>query len=127
MKFHEKLRLIRKANNLTQAEIAEAIGISRGNLSGLELGKVNPTQVLINCISLKFNIDKKWLLDESNNDLSVLNNSANIMTLIIEKYDQLAPAYKKFVENQINELLAMQRDADDSTCTDKVDIPSSQA
>lgn len=111
MKFNEKLKLIRKTNNQTQAKFAEAIGVSRGNLSGLEHGRVGPTPVLINCVSLMFNIDKKWLLDDSNNDLSALNGSANILTLIIEKYSQLDPPYKRFVENQINELLAIQRDA----------------
>lgn len=48
MHFMEKLKLIRNAKNLTQAEFANAIGISRGNLSGLELGKVSPTPLLIN-------------------------------------------------------------------------------
>lgn len=108
MTFAEKLKLLRKANNLTQAEFADSIGISRGNLSGLELGKVEPTQVLINCVSLMYNIDKNWLTDESNNDLSALNGSTNMLSLITEKYEQLDDKYKKFVENQINELLSMQ-------------------
>lgn len=108
MKFTEKLKLIRKANNLTQAEFAQSIGISRGNLSGLELGKVEPTQVFINCVSLMYNIDKNWLTDENNNDLSALNGCTNTVSLIIEKYEQLNDGYKKFVENQITQLLEMQ-------------------
>ncbi len=111
MTFANKLKLIRKTNNLTQAEFAEAIGISRGNLSGLELGKVSPTPLLINCISLMYNIDKNWLTDENNNDLSVLNGSINMATLIGEKYGQLDDKYKKFVENQILQLLEMQKSA----------------
>ena len=43
MIFANKLKLIRKTNNLTQAEFAQSIGISRENLSGFELGKVSPT------------------------------------------------------------------------------------
>ncbi|NFR74510.1 helix-turn-helix transcriptional regulator, partial [Clostridium botulinum] len=35
MKFPEKLKLIRKANNLTQADFANSIGISRGNLANI--------------------------------------------------------------------------------------------
>lgn len=109
MTFADKLKLIRKANNLTQAEFAESIGISRGNLSGLELGKVAPTSLFINCVSLTYNIDKKWLLDDSNNDLSALNGSTNMASLIAEKYAELDDKYKKFVEDQIIQLLEMQK------------------
>ncbi|NFR74494.1 helix-turn-helix transcriptional regulator, partial [Clostridium botulinum] len=98
----------RKANNLTQADFANSIGISRGNLANIELGKVEPTQVFINCVSLMYNIDKNWLLDDNNNDLSALNGSTNILSLIMDKYEQLDDKYKKFVENQINQLLELQ-------------------
>ncbi len=45
MTFANKLKLIRKTNNLTQTAFAESIGISRENLSGFELGKVSPTHI----------------------------------------------------------------------------------
>lgn len=112
MKFCEKLKLIRKANNLTQIDFANSIGISRGNLANIELGKVEPTQVFINCLSLMYNIDKNWLLDDNNNDLSALNGSTNILTLITEKYERLDDKYKKFVESQITQLLELQKKED---------------
>ena len=114
MNFQEKLKLIRKTNNLTQADFANSIGISRGNLANIELGKVEPTQVFINCVSLMYNIDKNWLLDDSNNDLSPLNASTNIISLIMDKYEQLDDKYKKFVENQINQLLEIQNNKNES-------------
>lgn len=113
MKFSEKLRLIRKANNMTQSQFANTIGVSRGNLANIELGNVEPTQVFINCLSLMYNIDKDWLLDENNNDLSVLNGSTGVISLIMEKYSQLDEVYKKFVEDQIVQLLKMQGDKND--------------
>ena len=66
MTFANKLKLIRKTNNLTQAAFAQSIGISRGNLSGFELGKVSPTLLQLIVISLMYNIDKNWLIDENN-------------------------------------------------------------
>lgn len=108
MKFHEKLKLIRKINNLTQTEFANSIGLSRTNLANIELGKVSPTLMFINCVSLMYNIDKHWLMDDNNEDLSALNGSTNILSLIMEKYEQLDNKYKKFVENQINQLLELQ-------------------
>ena len=110
MNFPEKLKLIRKANNLTQSDFADSIGISRGNLANIELGNVRPTQVFINCVSLMYNVDKNWLLDDTNNDLSALNGSTNMLSLIMNKYEQLDDKYKKFVESQINQLLEIQNE-----------------
>lgn len=112
MKIADKLKLIRKANDLTQEEFAKSIGVSRGNLTNIELGKVEPTQVFINCVSLMYNVDKNWLIDDSNNDLSVLSGSTNMLALIMDKYEQLDDDYKKFVENQINQLLELQGKSD---------------
>ena len=106
--FTDKLKLIRKTNEMTQAEFAESIGISRGNLANIERGIVKPTQIFINCVSLMYHVDKNWLLDDTNDDLSSLNGNANIPSLITDKYNQLDDDYKKFIENQINELLKMQ-------------------
>ena len=111
--FTDKLKLIRKTNEMTQAEFAESIGISRGNLANIERGIVKPTQVFINCVSLMYHVDKNWLLDDNNDDLSGLNGNANIVSLIADKYSQLDDEYKKFIENQINELLKMQKPSSD--------------
>ena len=108
MKFTDKLKLIRKTNKMTQAEFAESIGISRGNLANIERGIVKPPQIFINCVSLMYHVDKNWLLDDTDDDLSRLNGNANVLSLITDKYNQLDDDYKKFVENQINELLKMQ-------------------
>ena len=111
--FTDKLKLIRKTNEMTQAEFAESIGISRGNLANIERGIVKPTQVFINCVSLMYHVDKNWLLDDNNDYLSGLNGNANIVSLIADKYSQLDDEYKKFIENQINELLKMQKPSSD--------------
>lgn len=101
MHFMEKLKLIRNAKNLTQAEFANAIGISRGNLSGLELGKVSPTPLLINCLSLMFGVDKEWLLDDDNEDLSALNDSSADRFEAMRQYELLDGESKKLVDDLI--------------------------
>lgn len=108
MTFCEKLKLIRKMSDLTQAEFAKTLGISRGNLSGIELGRIKPTQLVINCVALAYNIDRKWLMDDANEDLNALNGSVNMIALLMDKYNQLDDKYKKFVENQIEALVKLQ-------------------
>ncbi|MCI7098315.1 MAG: helix-turn-helix domain-containing protein [Lachnospiraceae bacterium] len=109
MKFADKIRLIRKKNKLTQEEFAKSIGTSRGNLSNIELGNVSPTPMLITCVSLKYNVDSDWLMDDLNDDLSYLNGCDYPISIIMEKYDLLDDPYKKFIEHQITELLEIQK------------------
>ena len=108
MKISEKLKIIRKVNGLTQQEFASRLGISRSNLSSIEQGVVNPTDLFINCVCLMFEVDKNWLVNENINDLSGIQNSNDLKYLIANKYDQLNDIYKKFIEKQINELLLIQ-------------------
>ncbi len=108
MALSSKIRAIRKANKMTQSEFALSIGISRGNLANIELGQVKPTPVFLNCVSLMYNVDKNWLLDDNNDDQDFINGSEKLINNILEKYDQLKPPYKKFIEQQINQLLEIQ-------------------
>ena len=110
MLFNEKLKSLRQSKNLTQEEFAKTLGVSRVHVTSLESGRVKPTQLLLNCISLAYNIDKDWLVDEHNEDLSCLNSSDILLKEIVENYDKLTPAHKKFVEKQIIQLLEMQNE-----------------
>ena len=110
MSFAKKIKLIRNANNLTQEQFAKSIGISRSNMANLEVSKVTPTQLLINCICLTYNVDKEWLTNDTDNDTDLINlkSKKQFQNLIIEKYEQLDDVYKKFIENQIKDLLKIQ-------------------
>lgn len=108
MNFADKLKIVRKSNDLTQEEFAKALGVSRGNIANMEAGTSKPTQLLINCISMLYNIDKNWLTDDSNNSLSGLKTKKTNTELIEKKYSELTPEYKKFVEQTIQNLLDIQ-------------------
>lgn len=107
MKFSEKLRWVRKANHMTQTDFAAALGISRGNLANIELGKVAPTALFINCVALMYNVEKDWLEDDDDDDLSALNGSA-LIPQILSRYKRLNHNYRRFLEKQILELLELQ-------------------
>lgn len=108
MNFPEKLKVIRKLKGLTQSEFASILGISRSNLANLEKGSVKPTQIFINCVSLTYNVDKAWLIDNNNDNIPNFGNPNDIASLIVEKYQLLDDKHKKFVENQILQLLELQ-------------------
>lgn len=108
MKFNEKLRLVRKTIGLTQDKFSSQLGISRGNLANIELGKIEPTHVLINCVSLMFNVDKQWLINDDNSDTSILKSCINVSQEILVKYEQLSEKNKWFINQQIDLLLKIQ-------------------
>ncbi len=58
LKLKNKLKEARSGKNLSQAQLAEMVGVSRNTISSIETGQFNPTAklALILCIAL----DKKF-------------------------------------------------------------------
>lgn len=56
--LHNRLKKARSEKNLSQAQLAELVGVSRNTISSIETGQFNPTAklALILCIAL----DKKF-------------------------------------------------------------------
>lgn len=53
--------LLRKALNLTQREMGDAIGISNSGISNIEKGLRNVTEKHIRLLSVAFSINETWL------------------------------------------------------------------
>lgn len=49
--FSQRLKSLRLAHNYTQKEVAEGVGISQGNYSGLESGKNDPSLTTLQKLS----------------------------------------------------------------------------
>ena len=107
MSIAEKFKAVRLANDMTQEEFAKTLGISRGNLANIEIGKVEPTSVLINCVSMMYQVDKDWILNDNHTDMEI-KKATDIVSLIMTGYEKLDDNYKLFVQNQIEELLELQ-------------------
>lgn len=83
MNFSEKLVTLRKANNLTQEELAEKLDVSRQSVSKWESGQVTPELEKIVAISAVFHVTTDYLLKSSEiDDLSV-------KTEMLERQQQL--------------------------------------
>lgn len=83
MNFSEKLVTLRKANNLTQEELAEKLDVSRQSISKWESGQVTPELEKIVAISAIFSVTTDYLLKSSEiDDLSV-------KTEMLERQQQL--------------------------------------
>ena len=102
----EKIKAIRKKLNMSQKEFAQKIGMSRSNYANLEQRRVTPTPRLINYISAMFHIDKEWLLDDSRDDMDILDTVPE--DELLEKYGRLKENYREFARRQLDFLLELQ-------------------
>ena len=83
MNFSEKLLTLRKANELTQEQLAEKLDVSRQSISKWDSGQATPELDKIVALSAIFNVTTDYLLKSSEiDDLSV-------KTEMLEKQQQL--------------------------------------
>ncbi len=89
MDFAEKLLSLRKANNLTQEQLAEKLDVSRQSISKWESGQAVPEMEKIVALSVVFNVTTDYMLKSSEiDDLSV-------KTGILEKQQHMIMAQEQ--------------------------------
>lgn len=95
-----RIRLRRKELNITQTQIHKETGISSGNLSGIESGKVLPSSLALIGLSkaLKCSID--WILT-GNEFLSETEISNNREMELISNFRKLTDSDKQEILNII--------------------------
>lgn len=69
MNAFEKIRLVRQLNKLTQTEFGDSLGISKATVSNLEKGKVPLPPYFVLLLKHIYNVDPKWLQDDSQEEL----------------------------------------------------------
>lgn len=108
--FAQNLKKIRKEKNLKQNEVAKIIGVSNSTYCQYENGQREPDVLKIIKIANILEVSGDVLLGIENNNASLDNvqNSNDLKYDIMQNYNKLNDVYKKFIENQINELLEIQ-------------------
>lgn len=86
--FSERLKSLRKAKNLSQYELADRLGFSRGKLANYEQGTREPDFATLEIIADFFDVSTDYLLGKSN----VLNISTS-------KADQDEAEFQAFANN----------------------------
>ena len=74
--FKEMLKYLRVRDNLSQAELADKLGVAKSTISMYEVGKHEPDFETLEAIADFFNVDMNFLLgkDGSENDHYYLND-----------------------------------------------------
>lgn len=94
--FSQKLKSLRFAHNYTQKEVAEGIGISQGNYSGLENGKNDPSLTTLQRLSDFY----EELIDSLVQPFRIVEDSelSDEESLLLKKLRRLPPEERIEVE-----------------------------
>lgn len=112
-----RIRKLRKALDLTQAEFAGKIGTTANVLTHYETGRRNPSSSVINNICKTFNVNEAWLRTGEGEMygpkataalelLAVEHNLTNGDYLLIEKFLNLKPGIRMALIDYIREVAA---------------------
>lgn len=111
----DRIKTIRQSANLTQAQFAEKIGLSRNFVAMIEIGQREPSERTLNDICRIFGVDPVWLRTGEGEPFVPLSRSEELAA-IFEKVevgddaksrliramarmpDEAFPAFAKFVE-----------------------------
>ncbi|MBQ2745104.1 MAG: helix-turn-helix transcriptional regulator [Lachnospiraceae bacterium] len=92
----EKIKNIRKTNNLTQIEFAKSLGISQTHISKIEKNIEAPSNQLLTFISYKYCVNIDWLNNKSDEQILELGaereqyiNRFNLLRLELENQMRL--------------------------------------
>lgn len=81
--LHNRLKEARVEKSLSQAQLAELVGVSRNTISSIETGQFNPTAklALILCIALDKNLKICSILNENTKRMLLLQHPFSMFSI----------------------------------------------
>lgn len=126
----ERFKRLRKKLGLSQIEFAKRLGLTRGAISNIEAGKVQPKPLLIDLICSTFRANKEWLVsgtgqmlaDRSRDDQimdfvasAMAGESDNFKRRLLSVLARLDEDHWELLEHYIKELVAPPESPTDNT------------
>lgn len=78
----ERLKLLRKAFGLNQTEFAARLGLTRGAIGNIEIGRAPLKPLLIDLICSTFGANKEWLINGTGQMLTEPSRDTQIMDFV---------------------------------------------
>ena len=112
-----RIRVIRKSTNLTQAEFGERICATRAMIASYESGAVIPSDPILKLISKEFNVSYSWLKtgEHETEDFIMKEQSSSWsaettlslpdqLRLLADALEEMGPEWNKKLEKAIKRL-----------------------
>lgn len=80
--MHERIKLIRNLNNLTQQEFADRLKINRSNIANYENGNRVPVDAMVTLLCREFDINEHWLRTGEGEMTRPVNRDAEIASFM---------------------------------------------
>lgn len=87
--INDRIKIIRKHNNLTMDKFGDRIGITKASISRLESGENNPSEQTLMLICKEFGVDHHWLKTGEGEMLSSIGDDE-----VIAKFDAIMAGEK---------------------------------
>ena len=102
-KMNTRIKKLRKELDLTQQELANRIGIARGNVGAYEVGKNAPSDAVISLICREFNVNEEWLREGTGEMFLPVDRDADIAKLTKQLLNEESDSFKnRFVSMLAN-------------------------
>lgn len=96
-----RIKQIRKSNNMTQVEFGEKVGVKGNTITNYENGIRNPTDAVILSICREFDINEEWLRTGKGEMKLISSPDEEIMKyvglLLKDREDFVAQKIKRFI------------------------------
>jgi len=102
----ERIKNLRIDHNLSQANIASVLNISRSNYSQIELGNQYPTFDTLHLIARYYSKSYEWILHGETSDIEN-PESINKVPSLISNLEKSLAGFKKTIEILEQELIAI--------------------
>jgi transcriptional regulator with XRE-family HTH domain len=84
LSIYDRIKEIRKENDLTQGEFGERLGIGKYAVTNIELGRVEPKDNVIKLIAKEFDINEEWIKTGEGEKHPEITNDEKLAKLIGE-------------------------------------------
>lgn len=114
--MNKRIKELRIVLGLNQTDFAESIGVTRGVIANIELGRVKPREGILNMLMKIYDVNKNWLLNnegnmfyssEKNIELEKLMNEAKNNSFLCDlllKISKLDSGSLDFVDELVNRI-----------------------
>ena len=112
----DRIKEVRKENNMTQVVFAERIGLKQNSLAQIEMGNRTPSNPVIKAICREFHISQAWLeegiepkyMDQDESDIDMINrimegqseNKKKLMRILADMPDELLDKMLEYLEGK---------------------------
>lgn len=86
--YNERLKALRKSQNLTQAKLADALRINRTTYTNYELGKTEPSIRMLIAIAHALNTTVDYLVGFSDNTFDVEESNFNNLRAVAQERER---------------------------------------